>query len=78
MSLVDIIRKRSWNSATAISATQPAGKAVTVARIATVAVASLSEVESDELVDSAVEVRRQRVLTMLADNPELRVAVVCD
>ena len=81
MSLVDIIRKRSWNSATAItaiSATQPAGKAVTVARIATVAVAWLSEVESDELVDSAVEVRRQRVLTMLADNPELRLAVVCD
>jgi len=81
VSLVDIIRKRSWNSATAItaiSATQPAGKAVTVARIATVAVARLLEVESDELVDSAVEVRRQRVLTMLADNPELRLAVVCD
>ena len=28
--------------------------------------------------DSATEARRQRVLAMLADNPALRLAVVCD
>lgn len=34
--------------------------------------------ESDVLPDQAAEARRQRVLTMLATNPLLRLAVVCD
>jgi hypothetical protein len=34
--------------------------------------------ESDALPDQAAEARRQRVLTMLAANPGLRLAVVCD
>lgn len=34
--------------------------------------------ESDALPDPAAEARRQRVLAKLADNPALRLAVVCD
>lgn len=34
--------------------------------------------DTDTLPDSAAETRRQRVLAKLADNPALRLAVVCD
>ena len=42
-------------------------------------VAALREAANDEpLPDPAAEARRQRVLDMLAGNPALRIAVVCD
>ena len=81
MSIANLIRKRTpGESATAIpaiSATQPKGGAATVARIATVAVADPPEAKA-VTPDPATEARRQRVLAMLADNPALRLAVVCD
>ena len=81
MTLSSLIRKRDTGSIAtaipAISATQPKGEAATVARIATVAVANPPEAK-DDTPDPATEARRQRVLTMLADNPALRLAVVCD
>ena len=61
----------------AISATQPKGESATVARIATVAVANPPEAKASTPVP-ATAARRQRVLTMLADDPALRLAVVCD
>ena len=84
MSLADLIRKRPGNSATAISAipaTQPANKDATVARIATVAAANPPNAANDALdivTDPAADSRRQRVLAMLANDPALRLAVVCD
>jgi hypothetical protein len=84
VSIANLIRKRTpGESATAIPAipaifaTQPKGEAVTVARIATVAVANPPEAKA-VTPDPATEARRQRVLAMLADNPALRLAVVCD
>jgi len=81
VTLSSLIRKRDTGSIAtaipAISVTQPKGEAVTVARIATVAVANPPEAKA-ATPDPATETRRQRVLTMLADNPALRVAVVCD
>ena len=84
MSLADLIRKRPGNSATAISAipaTQPANKDATVARIATVAAANPPNAANDVpdiLSDPAADSRRHRVLAMLANDPALRLAVVCD
>ena len=81
MTLSSLIRKRDTGGIAtaipAISATQPKGEAATVARIATVAVANPPEAKADTP-DPATEARRQRVLAMLADNPALRLAVVCD
>ena len=75
MTLSSLIRKRDTGSIAtaipAISATQPAGEAAAVARIA---IANPEVAPSDP----ATEARRQRVLAMLADNPALRLAVVCD
>ena len=85
MSLLDLIRgKRTVDVATvipAIPATQPANRSVTVARIATVAPANPPDTANDALdivTDPAAESRRQRVLAMLANDPALRLAVVCD
>ena len=82
MSLADLIRKRpAGQVATATPATfatHEQGKAATVARVATVAVANPRDDETDALPDPAAEARRQRVLDMLAGNPALRIAVVCD
>jgi len=84
MTLSALIRKRDTrNLATAIpaiSATQPKGEAATVARIATVATVAVANPPEAKAAtpDPATEARRQRVLTMLADNPALRLAVVCD
>ena len=78
MSLTALIRKRvTGNLATAIPAipaTQAGRGLAAVARIATIAIANPEVAPSDP----ATEARRQRVLTMLADNPALRLAVVCD
>ena len=81
MTLSSLIRKRDTGSIAtaipAISATEPKRESATVARIATVAVASPPAAKA-ATPDPATEARRQRVLTMLADNPALRLAVVCD
>ena len=84
MTLTALIRKRDTGriataipAIPAISATQPKGESATVARIAIVAVANPPEAKA-ATPDSATEARRQRVLAMLADNPALRLAVVCD
>ena len=81
MTLTALKRKRDTGGIAtaipAISATQPKGESATVARIATVAVANSPEVKA-ATPDPATEARRQRVLAMLADNPALRLAVVCD
>lgn len=62
----------------AIPATQQAGMAATVARIATVAVANSTNTKAEPMSDPAAETRRQRVLAMLAENPNFRRAVVVD
>lgn len=64
----------------AIPATRKEGGGGTVARIATVAVANHGGegAPGDPLPDPAAEARRQRVLAMLAADPMLRLAVVCD
>ena len=81
MTLTALKRKRDTGGIAtaipAISATQPKGESATVARIATVAVANPPEAKA-VTPDPATEARRQRVLAMLADNPALRLAVVCD
>jgi len=84
VTLSSLIRKRDTGGIAtaipaipAISATQPKGESATVARIATVAVANPPEAKASTPVP-ATEARRQRVLTMLADDPALRLAVVCD
>ena len=69
--LLEIARLAAKAANDGISKGQP------VARIATVAVANPPEAKADTP-DPATEARRQRVLTMLADNPALRLAVVCD
>ena len=78
MSLTALIRKRvTGNLATAIPAipaTQAGRGLAAVARLATIAIANPEVAPSDP----ATEARRQRVLAMLADNPALRLAVVCD
>ena len=80
MSLADLIKKRRVSIATAIPAipaipaTQAGRGLAAVARIATIAIANPAVAPSDP----ATEARRQQVLTMLADNPALWLAVVCD
>ena len=48
------------------------------AGLAALALANPAEEKAESLPDPAAEGRRQRVLAMLADNPELLLAVVCD
>jgi len=85
MTLAALIRGKraieSGESATAISAIpaiQHAEEPGSVAKIAAIAVATPAETESDALPEQAADARRQRVLAMLAANPALRLAVVCD
>ncbi len=69
--LLEIARLAAKAANDGISKGQP------VARITTVAVANPREAKA-ATPDPAMEARRQRVLKMLADNPALRLAVVCD
>lgn len=75
------VSDNSGKSATATLAT-PATlgglNGATVATVATVAVISPQNLATDALPDPAAEARRLRVLAMLAANPLLRLAVVCD
>ena len=81
LTLAALIRKReSGKPATAIpatSATEGGNKPLSVARVATVAVANPRDDETDPL-SPAAEARRQRVIAMLADNPGVRYAVLTD
>jgi len=61
----------------AISATHRPINTATVATVATVAVAN-PENEIDSLPDPLAEVRRQRVLAMLAEQPGIQYAVITD
>lgn len=85
MSLANLIRKRETvapaNANPAKAANDDPGKTTTLARLATLALANAAEAKggvADDIPDPAAAARRQRVLRMLADNPEFRLAVVCD
>ena len=81
MSLAALIRKRDTgkpaneNSAKAANDGLAGGRSL--AGLAPLALASPQEAQT-AAPDPAAEARRQRVLTMLADNPALRLAAVCD
>lgn len=78
MTLAALIRKReSGKPATAIpatAATETVDEPLSVARIATVAVANPRDDETDPL-SPASEARRQRVVAMLAERPGLQYAL---
>ena len=86
MTLAMLIRKRDGaNPATAtpaIPATQSGGMPVSIARVATIAVASSPEaanrIPSEALPDPATEARHNRVCTMLRDDPGIRYAAITD
>ena len=83
MTLAALIRKReSGKPATAIpatAATETVDEPLSVARIATVAVANRRDDETNApRPDAAAEVRRQRLLAMLAVRPGIRYAVLTD
>ena len=82
MSLADLIKKRPLSIATAISAipaTHQAENLLIVSKIAIVAAAKIPKnLEPVQFLDTEMKARRESALTMLADNPELRLAVVCD
>jgi len=69
-------RESSAAATPAIPATDRPANGGSVATVA--GVAGLPEKQKDTLTDPAAEARRQRVLVMLARNPDLRIAVVCD
>jgi hypothetical protein len=81
VSLAALIRKRDTakpandNSAKAANDGLAGGRSL--AGLAPLALANSPEAKADTP-DPETETRRQRVLTMLADNPALRLAVVCD
>ena len=79
MTLAALIRKReSGKPATAIpatAATERVDEPLSVARIATVAVANRRDDETDPL-SPASEARRQRVVAMLAERPGIQYALV--
>jgi hypothetical protein len=82
VTLAALIRKRGTgtcandNPAKAANNEQASGEPL--AGLAALALANPTEPEVESLLDSAAEGRRQRALKMLADNPVLRLAVVCD
>ena len=80
MSLADLIRNGPVAAANANPA-NPANaglvRSESLAKLAPLALANTPEAKADTP-DPATETRRQRVLAMLADNPALRLAVVCD
>ena len=81
MTLAALIRKReSGKPATAIpatAATEKGDELLSVAKIATVAVANSRDDETDPL-PPAAEARWQRVIMMLANNPDIRYAMTTD
>ena len=85
MTLTELIRGRraiesgeSANANSAKAANDGQGTGRPLAGLAALALATPADTESDALPDPAAEARRQRALAKLADNPALRLAVVCD
>ena len=82
MTLAALIRKRETgkpaNDNSAKAANNGRARGESLAGLATFALANPTEAKTESLPDPAAEGRRQRVLAMLADNPALRLAVVCD
>ncbi len=82
MTLAALIRKRETgkpandNAAKAANDGQTSGEPL--AGLAAFALANATEAKTEPVPDPAAEGRRQRVLAMLADNPALRLAIVCD
>lgn len=69
---------KSATATLATPATLERVKGRTVATVATVAVANPQKLAADALPDPAAEVRRQRVLAMFAERPDIQRAVHCD
>ena len=82
MTLAALIRKRETgipaNDNPAKAANDGRARGEPLAGLAALALANPTEAKIESLPDPAAEGRRQRVLAMLADNPALRLAVVCD
>ncbi len=82
MTLAALIRKREAgkpaNDNPAKAANDGRARGESIAGLAALALANHTEAKTESLPDPAAEGRRQRVLAMLADNPALRLAVVCD
>lgn len=79
MSFADWTRTETSTAATpATPATDQDGNAGTVATVATVADSGKAQKNASPLPDPAMGARRQRVLTMLAENPGVRYAVLTD
>ena len=82
MTLAALIRKRETgkpaNDNSAKAANNGRARGESLAGLATFALANPTEAKTESLPDPAAEGRRQRALAMLAGNPALRLAVVCD
>lgn len=82
MTLAALIRKRGTgkpaNDNPAKDANDGRASHESLAGLAASALANPAEENADSLPDPSAEDRRQRVLAILADNPALRLAVVCD
>ena len=82
MTLAALIRKRETgkpaNDNPAKAANDGRARGEPLAGLSALALASPMEAKTESMPDPAAEGRRQRVLAMLADNPALRLAVVCD
>ena len=82
MTLSALICKRESGKPANANPANPAkdgqGKAGTLARLATLALARPTSPEVAPLPDPAAEARRQRVLAMLADRPGIRYAVLAN
>ena len=82
MTLAALIRKRETgkpaNDNPAKAANDGRARDEPLAGLAALSLANPTEAKTESLPDPATEDRRHRVLVMLADNPALRLAVVCD
>ena len=82
MTLAALIRKRETgkpaNDNPAKAANDGRARGEPIAGSAALALANPTEAKTESLPDPAAEGRRQRVLAILAGDPALRLAVVCD
>ena len=82
MTLAALIRKRETgepaNDNPAKAANNGRERGQPIAGLAALSLANPTEAKTESWPDPAAEGRRQRVLAMLAHNPALRLAVVCD
>lgn len=82
MTLAALIRKREAgkpaNDNPAKDANDGRASDESLAGLAALALANPTDAKTESLPDPGADDRRQRVRAMLADNPALRLAVVCD